>query len=58
MSEIADTPEVPLGRESSVIVCRPYLMVSGLTCRRAARHRVGHIDLCPRHYHELVESKK
>ncbi len=58
MSEIVDTPEVPLGRETNAIVCRPYLMTPGVFCRKAAKHRVGHIDLCPRHYAELVEEQK
>lgn len=58
MKEIVDTPEVSLTRETNARVCRPYLKVPGIFCQRMATERVGHVDLCPRHYHELIEAQK
>jgi hypothetical protein len=34
--------------------CRPDQITPGISCSKPGQHRIGHIDLCDKHYQELV----
>jgi hypothetical protein len=36
------------------MICRPDQITPGMSCSKPGQHRIGHIDLCDKHYQELV----